>query len=170
MQRRRVNACVLLIVLEGINLLGGRLAYCKGTTPRSETIDSKSGRVGSMAVGDSVDKLLQSIADLVLRDLQLEGTFSPALIQMRGRGEERIFEIRMDVDRRWVISRIDVLDQHYKTNRDLHVGSSVDEVRSKCKQCVLTEGEGAKFLVDRPSRISFQFAADGDKVIAILVI
>jgi len=120
---------------------------------------SKAGRV---EIGMTIDHVyaVHPRNQTRLTDLALEGFFSPALeIMDSGRsGSAPSLTLEIGWNQNWVVSRIMVHDQRYKTDSGIGVGSLLGDVRRKYNVDWIDLGEG--HLVASVDSIGMGFLLD----------
>jgi hypothetical protein len=111
-----------------------------------------------ITVDDLYSKYDRKLTKLV--DLYLEGTFSPALEIYLNESEKKAPSLVAEIVWRkdWVIWRINVYDERFKTDKGIGVGSTLDDIRKSYKVDWITFGEVGFFA--RVKEIGMSFALD----------
>lgn len=140
-------------------------------------------KAGNIEIGMEIDKFLKFFdRNLInLKDLNLEGFFTPAIEIYKKDGNLSIL-IEIDkVDSKWVVSRITLYDKDYKTKEGITVGSNFKELKEKYKISSIDFSEGFLYAIVDELEMSFKFEnnekgkigkpliPDNSKIISILI-
>jgi len=123
----------------------------------------KAGRIEvEMPVDALYTKYDRKLTKLV--DLYLEGMFTPALEIYLNEYEKKKPSLVAEIGWRknWIIRRINVYDERFKTDKGIGVGSMLGDIRKSYKVDWIKPGEGPIFA--RVKEIGMSFALDIVKV------
>jgi hypothetical protein len=128
---------------------------------QSDSFEIQNGRVGRAHVGMTVAEFYSAFdrREIELVDLDLEGTFSPAL-EVHSNNH---LLLTAEIDKRnggWMIFRITVLDRRFHTSRGISVGSTYADVKKAYPGLKILMGEGQQFAFAETESLSFGLNAD----------
>lgn len=120
----------------------------------------KDSGVGRIHLGMTVDEFLAAYerSQVRLVDLQLEGMFSPAL-KVQSNGHPLL---TAEIDRGWVISRIQLEDRRFHTAEGISIGSTFAEIQRAYPGSKALMGEGQWF--GRVDKRALSFGLDGGDI------
>jgi hypothetical protein len=142
------------------------------TLSGTETVKAKNNfllskqKAGLIEIGMSVDALYSRYKrkSTKLVDLYIEGMFSPALeIYLNDKEEETKYSLVAEIgwgssshtNSGFIVSRIQVYDEVFKTEKGIAVGSSLGELRNHYKVNWIEFGEGG--LIARINELDMSF-------------
>jgi hypothetical protein len=110
-----------------------------------------------------------------LVDLQLEGSFSPALVVRCG-GHALTAEVTL-AQNVWTVFRIRLIDPCFHTREGVRIGSTFESLKRAYPDAILSAGEGQEYAEAPGKGVSFQLSSPAgvypkasDRVIEILVV
>jgi len=112
----------------------------------------QKGGVNNVTIGMSVNDLYSIVGkeNTQLKDLYLEGLFSPAIELV-----QPLIICEIECQNIW---RIRVYDKSIRTGNGLGIGSTIRELREKYPSSEILEGEGEVFIYIEELKMSFALA------------
>lgn len=121
------------------------------------------GKAGVIEIGQTIDDLYEHFDRSATRlvDLQLEGSFSPAIeVYFDSSNQKKpsfIAEIRWWREVGWAVGRITIKDDTFKTEKGIGIGSTFGEILQFYKVTSVSAGESPYlFAIVRELGMSFQ--------------